>query len=107
MQSLDPITVFILFSASLTAILQLVKKVFPELKNNEIVKKRLMPIIPSLIGMAFSPFLVPRMMENSDIGTSLFIGFMAGALSTSCYEMSKSLIESFMRKKIGDSENDE
>lgn len=100
MFGLDPITAFILFSASITVILQLIKKIFPEIKKNDTIRKRVMPIVPSIIGMICSIFLVPKFVDNQDLGVSLFVGFMAGALSTSCYEMGKSLVTAFVKQKI-------
>lgn len=107
MFGLDPITAFVLFSASLTVILQLLKKIFPEMQKNEIVKKRLMPIIPSIIGMGCAVFLVPRFSESASLEVSLFIGFMAGAMSTSCYEMGKVIAETFVKEKVKKVESDE
>jgi hypothetical protein len=85
---------FVFFSAGIALMLELMKKLIPSLEDS-----RLMPVIPMLIGMALCPFLIKQFQADATLGWSFFVGFMAGALSTSCYEIVYIFLDSIAASK--------
>jgi hypothetical protein len=92
---INPYVAFIFFSSGMAMAVQMMKKLVPALKHS-----RILVVLPMLIGMLVGPFIVPRIDPGADMGWMIFVGFMAGALSTSCYQIVKLFLKSVLERHL-------
>jgi hypothetical protein len=92
---IHPYVAFVFFSSGMALAVQALKKMFPKLKKHAILA-----VLPMLIGMVIAPFVVPRFDSGANIGWNIFVGFMAGALSTSCYDIVKLFLKSVLQRHL-------
>lgn len=92
---INPYVAFIFFSSGMAVAVQTLKKIFPQLKKN-----RILAVLPMIIGMLVAPLVVPRFDPGANMGWMVFVGFMAGALSTSCYQIVKLFLKSVLERHL-------
>ena len=103
---IDQIMIFMLVSAAISVLFGAVKKMFPTAIGKI---KRFHPMIPLLMGGAAGPFVVPYFLKDPsvDILVSVLIGVMAGAMSTSNYQLLKDvLLRKAGAEDVGESPGD-
>lgn len=92
---LNPYVAFVFFSSGMALAVEALKKMVPKLKGHPILV-----VLPMIIGMIVAPFVVVRFDPSANMGWMIFVGFMAGALSTSCYQILKTFLKSIMQKHL-------
>lgn len=92
---INPYVAFVFFSSGMALAVEAMKKMFPKLKGHSVLV-----VLPMIIGMIVAPFIVTRFDPEANLGWMIFVGFMAGALSTSCYQILRTFLKSVMQKHL-------
>ncbi len=97
---------FVVFSATMAAVLEATKKSLPEVFEKPVVKLRILPVLPLIVGAILGPFVLPTMDEGHSPLLYACLGALAGSLSASCYKIFTNTLKARTSTRIKRLEDD-